>query len=225
VRKSAAGICRPPRWETAAICTLLSRVASPEVLQRLRWRNWALFQARRPPHRRLTAAHAASAPPPCLRGSVVEVVRMAVATLAACLRLRVAYRRRLYSVSDGATMGGAPGFTPTHQPLHRAGDAGRHDLGTTPRLRRTRNVHSLGLSANAWDAMWGTLGVYATARGRLLQVASDEIRWRQASWPNFINGANSALLSPRTQSFYQTIPCESHVIGSSNTSAVTSLRA
>jgi hypothetical protein len=81
------------------------------------------------------------------------------------------------------------------------------------------------VSANAWDAMWGTLGVYATARGRLLQVASDEIRWRQASWPNFINGANSALLSPRTQSFYQTIPCESHVIGSSNTSAVTSLRA
>ena len=44
--------------------------------------------------------------------------------------------------------------------------------------------------------MWGTLGVYATARGRLLQVASDEIRWRQASWPNFINWANSALHIP-----------------------------
>ena len=41
------------------------RVASPEVLQRLRWRNWALPGA--PPSTR--AAHAASAPPPCLRGS------------------------------------------------------------------------------------------------------------------------------------------------------------
>ena len=27
--------------------------------------------------------------------------------------------------------GGANGFTPAHQPLHRAGDAGGHDLKTT----------------------------------------------------------------------------------------------
>jgi len=66
VRKSAAGICRPPRWETAAICTLLSRVASPEVLQRLRWRNWALPGAppsTPPPYRRPRRLSAASVPP------------------------------------------------------------------------------------------------------------------------------------------------------------------
>ena len=68
------------------------------------------------------------------------------------------------------------------------------------------------VSANAWDAMWGTLGVYATARGRLLQVASDEIRWlagQASGCPNFINGANSALLFPgATGNVSHTIPCE-----------------
>ena len=72
---------------------------------------------------------------------------------------------------------GTPGFTPAHQPLHRAGDAGRHDLGTTPRLRRTRNLHIV--SANAWRMLWATLGL-CNGAGRLPQVASDEIRWRHA---------------------------------------------
>ena len=40
--------------------------------------------------------------------------------------------------------------------------------------------------------MGATLGL-CNGAGRLPQVASDEIRWRQASWPNFINWANSVL--------------------------------
>ena len=58
------------------------RVASPEVLQRLRWRNWALPGAPpstpppTPPPRRLRASAA-----------VVEVLRMGVAGVVACHRV------------------------------------------------------------------------------------------------------------------------------------------
>jgi hypothetical protein len=126
------------------------------------------------------------------------------------------------SIAGGATAtpmaqrgGHASGFTPAHQPLHRAGDAGRHDLGTTPRLRRTRNLHIV--SANAWRMLWATLGL-CNGAGRLPQVASDEIRWRQASWPNFINWANSVLLSPRGTGHFSSTQYRAspHVIGLSN---------
>ena len=63
------------------------RVASPEVLQRLRWRYWALPGA--PPF-----IHSATLPPPTppprrLRASaaVVEVLRMGVAGAVACHRV------------------------------------------------------------------------------------------------------------------------------------------
>ena len=95
---------------------------------------------------RRAAAHAASAPPP--------------------RRLRVPPRQRwrcwdgpcvprgMPSASgsiagDGAAPrmaqeGGAHGFTPAHQPLHRAGDAGGHDLKTTSWLRHTSAIHDPG---------------------------------------------------------------------------------
>ena len=86
---------------------------------------------------------------------------------------------------------------------------------TTPRLRRTRNLHTV--SANAWRMLWATLGL-CNGAGRLPQVASDEIRWRQASWPNFINWANSVLLSPRGTGHFSSTQYRAspHVIGLSN---------
>ena len=74
-------------------------------------------------------------------------IALAVATLAACHRLRVASPevvQRLKWRNDGGAPGEHSHQHTHHPPLHRAGDAGRHDLGTTPRLRRTRKEPTEG---------------------------------------------------------------------------------
>jgi hypothetical protein len=97
----------------------------------------AALHTRRP--RRLRAASV----PPWQWWRWWRKLRMAVATLAAYHRVRVASPEVLQRLR-WRYEGGAHGFTPAHQPLHRAGDAGGHDLKTTSWLRHTRNVHSLG---------------------------------------------------------------------------------
>ena len=129
-----------PRMGLAAVvaCHRL-RVASPEVLQLLRWRYWALPGV--PPFIH-TAAHAASAPPPCLRGSGgcagggrrgSRGIPSGSGSIAGCT-----------TASRMALRGGWNGFTPAHQPLHRAGDAGGHDLKTTSWLRHMSSIHGPG---------------------------------------------------------------------------------
>ena len=95
---------------------------------------------------RRAAAHAASAPPPRrLRASAaaVEVLGVGLASLAACHRLRVASPEMMQRLG-WRNLGPAHGFTPAHQPLHRAGDAGGHDLKTTSWLRHTSSIHGPG---------------------------------------------------------------------------------
>ena len=97
---------------------------------------------------RRAAAHAASAPPPRrLRASAaaVEVLGVGLASLAACQRLVTGS----IAGDDAAclgwrNLGPAHGFTPAHQPLHRAGDAGGHDLKTTSWLCHTSAIHDPG---------------------------------------------------------------------------------
>ena len=136
------------------------RKASPERMQRLGWRNWALPGA--PP------AHAASAPPPrrlSASAAVVEVLQMGRACLAAWHRLRVASPEMVQRLG-WRNLGPAHGYTPAHQPLHRAGDAGGHDLKTTSWLRHTSSIHD---PASAWNApcpckIMQRAGTAATAR-------------------------------------------------------------
>jgi len=110
------------------------RIASPEVLHRFENGKTGLFQAPSP-------APAPPAAPPRQWWRWERKLRMGVATLSACQWPRVASSRAHYSVSGGATGGAQHGFTAPTSSLDRAGDVGRHDLGTTPRLRRTRYVH------------------------------------------------------------------------------------
>ena len=93
-----------------------------------------------------TAAHAASKPPPRrlrVSAAVVDVLGMAVAGAAAYHRVRVASPGALQRLG-WRYEGGANGFTPAHQPLHRAGDAGGHDLKTTSWLHHTSYLHGPG---------------------------------------------------------------------------------
>ena len=96
--------------------------------------------------------------------TVTRVVQ-GLAALAACHRVRVASPGALQRLG-WHNEGGAPGFKPAHQPLHRAGDAGGHDLKTTSWLRHTSSIHD---PASAWNApcpckIMQRAGTAATAR-------------------------------------------------------------
>jgi hypothetical protein len=109
-------------------------------------------------------------------------IALAVATLAACHRLRVASPevvQRLKWRNDG----GAPGEH-SHQHTHHTHlFTGQATRGVTISARRHGCVvrGMCTVSANAWDAMGHSRTMQRRGDGCPTQVASDEIRWRQAS--------------------------------------------
>ena len=132
------------------------------------------------------------------RGIIIETPRrlkgMRLAGTEAYHRVRVASPGALQRLGWRYEGGCAYGFTPAHQPLHRA-------TRRRGRLRSQDDVMVAPYEFYPWPrpahGMSRVLVRLCNAWGRLPHGASGEIVWRQAGWSNFRNVAKSALLSPR----------------------------
>ena len=152
-----------------------------------------------------TAAHAASASSPCLRGS------------GGCAG---GGRRGSRGIPSGS--GSIAGCTTASRMALRGGCAWIHTSTPTSSQGRRRgrprsqdDVMVAPYEFYPWPrpahGMSRVLIRLCNARGQLPQGASGEIGWRQAGWSNFRNGAKSALLSPRcTVKASHTRPFENH---------------
>jgi hypothetical protein len=150
-------------------------MAPPEVIQCLGWRNWALPGA--PPSTR--AAHAASAPPLCLRGSGGGAGDGRRGS------------RGMPSASGSIAGGATASRMALRGWIHTSTPTSSH--GRRRPTRDARNsarrhgcvVRGMSIvSANAWDALCHSRTMQRRGDGRLPQASrwTNEIRWRSAIW-------------------------------------------